>query len=370
MKLLHLMPTLCLVAPQFSCVSLGVLLGQCKTDPDPLDAVLRIWKAQDSSIVTIYCKLRMYRHAGYPASTMTRKRFLQEIATLKAENFSQFLDSFHGQVPPPEHPRREYWGDDVEIFQQGVKVRNNVANSHDKSPENFTYLFNGKEEIHFNPLNHQATLIPGRSGVLILGIRDLRYFPEFYAMENERRNWVVEDRSDGKIRLCRSDSSIEADEQSGRIYHILFNDAHGTPIQEIFEFGYMEYPGNIDFPTFSINASYRDGKIAVVSFYRVEECVFNEDLPESIFSIGAPKGAMIVDLRKDAKKPRQVFAPDSVTDVVEFADSIRSDEEMRPPIRSRSFLLTIAGVSVGLVFLLIGIKLWGRRAKVPHNPMQ
>lgn len=136
--------------------------------PDPRDKLIAIWKEQKSAVVTGRYRVDLFRHSASPAQTMTREHFRTIIESLDIAQVSKFLAELRGRFPSSEPDHFEFWGVPMEIFEQGAKLRNNWQKDVAKLGHlTQTYLFNTKEEVHYDSFNKQAQIFAGRTPLAV-----------------------------------------------------------------------------------------------------------------------------------------------------------------------------------------------------------
>jgi hypothetical protein len=246
-----------------------------------------------------------------------------------------------------------YWPQPIEIAVDGSKVRNTWKIGDDN-------VFNGKEEVQYDPNNNQVSIYPGKTGLEKLAIDDLRILPH-PALDKGLDRVEIVDKRLGRVSLRYGDVESLVEVSTGFVHSWLLRNAQNHITRERLQQGPVVYPGGIVFPSVAVDIWYNSDFVSLMSVYAIEKMQLNIELPPATFTIGGRAGLKVIDYRQNLTRPTVRMTQQHVQDVIEFANT---PSELLVP-KGTSFatgtLSTLLALFATLA-IFAGVVLWRRSA--------
>jgi hypothetical protein len=266
-----------------------------------LDELWSLWEVRRSEISTARIRYRDYRAVPAADSAPTAEEFraLVESVDLAArpDDLREILARVSTELPDRDPP----WKMSL-LTVEGRRVRWVYPP--------FDSLIDGDLEFHFDGDNNQVGVYPlGKARRLVTQVTDFRYVPSA-SIDRGYFQWTG--RAENGVWLTGSVSRSLVDEATGLfLWDQTLRSGSGEVLRESWEQGIVEYPGDIPFPTVSIRAVYRSGRLASAWFRIVEEAQFNVDLDPGEFQLATAADVKVIDYRGEQKDVRLLRQPTS-----------------------------------------------------------
>jgi outer membrane lipoprotein-sorting protein len=343
----------------------GTLSGASSGDKDVQSSLASLWRRQSTEIVSGQGTLKIYRYYDPTADKVRRKDIAAVLErrdpTAKGDLPSQIL----ARLPRTGWQKELLWDYPVEISFEGTKVRNEAMRHYPGMGERKdVVVFDGENELQFDPWNNQVTILPGRSPMEKFAASDLRLVPdaaEIHAFEVRE----AAAGSPGAVDLVRGPLAITADRSTGFVGRFALQDSSGKQlVQEIFQYDPIQYADGITLPERVVRVKYVNGFVNVLTVIEFKKMELNGSVPESRFTLAAPPKATFVDLRKDAKNPDVFASPKSALDVIKTTDIRNEGTEFQKYSTYRNGVYLVSVLIIGTGFSLLGLWLVrGHRGK-------
>jgi hypothetical protein len=270
--------------------------GKSPSSPESADtSALRhlaaIWQGQQTDIQTARLKFRSVRlFPPFLKADISRAKFDAAMsATDLASHPEQLrnlvkafaIDSFSARTQP--------WTD-KEFVLEGARRAESTNDSRQIVDGD---LFELSTKVG---TRRQIDLQPKRTGLYTMRLSDFRYVPRadlfLQPLIDGRIRSQLTHPSPGQLSIARATPTgfsepLLIDEVTGGCIHFA---AHAVIkgkrlSREIFQGGFVRYPGGIDFPTYQIKASFDNGTVKRVYITLVLDAHFNEPIPPDRFDI-------------------------------------------------------------------------------------
>lgn len=299
-----------LLCPQFRvrsfvaclvCVGGGVLGGNSQAagdDPVPAlsaEELVALWDARRSEVFTAGIECLCF-NGSIPDSAITSERLAELIGAqdlaAEPESLRPFLESVLDRSLAGQEP----WSR-MEISISGRR--------HRQDDGELTFLRDGRHDFLEILANRQVTIYqPGQSGFGPYGLDDFRWTPPA-PMTADRVRITDSTGESSQIEFVPQSSSSSqstvatavVDNTTGIVTHKVTRIADGTPLKERYQLGISRYPGDIDWPTASLEAVYANGRLNGLRVMLILSARFNETVPEERFVLDAAQGTSVIDHR-------------------------------------------------------------------------
>ncbi len=322
-----------------------------------LDELWSLWEVRRSEIATARIRYRDYRAVPATDSAPTAEEFRALVESVDLvqhpDDLRQVLARVSSELPEGDPP----WKTSL-LTVEGGRVRWVYPP--------FDSLIDGDLEFHADGDNNQVGVYPvGKSRRVVTRVRDFRYVP---SADIERAYFQLTDRAEQGVWLTGSSSRSLVDASTGLfLWDQTLRKGTGEILRESWEQGIVEYPGSIPFPTVSIRAAYRSGRLASAWFRIVEEAQFNVDLEPAAFQMATAADVKVIDYRGEQKDVRLLRQP---TDDLRAAlgRPFRVADPRPSPAQGDRFRWLLAVNAV--VLLGVGLYLWNSGRRPRRHPFQ
>jgi len=312
---------------------------------ETLERLLKAWETQRAEIVTAELEVTVYRYVDQSSAGLAREPFLNTLSAQHVRQGSLPLETLSNLLPD-KNALRYFQAVPMTILLSRNSMRN--ESEHEIS------LFDGKNEVRYRKgIGGQVSVFSGRSGVEILGLKDVRYVPLFGTSDVPAP--VLTRVPGSPLQLHWERMHVQVDERTAFIESVSFKGPEGKIIRDILHYDVIPHSGGILFPGVTIDATYVDDRVKMLSIYEVVVRRLNTEIPADRFVLGAPRATTHVDYRADRSSPVVASLPHSTDNVLQVSLS----KEDIVPFRWHWFLAT----SVGFVMVLIGIAFYFRRIR-------
>ncbi len=277
------------------------------------------WNAQRTAIITAHLKYRMIES---PTSQVPRGDFLKLLKDADLVSHPDNLKEISARVLPPLKPRESRSGNwsEVELWQEGPRAREEFAHLTLLDTQDMSVTYSKGSG---RPQNHGQVDIntPGdKSNLTSARAAWYRFIPNWSPASIssfEYSDECILMRTKGTHGFC---GNMVIDRATAMVLNMQLENAEGQPVQEYIQSGWVAYPGGILFPRLYVKADYRKGMLSNVVLFLLTNASFNNNIPESTFTLAAPAGTVVVDHRhaplSEAKLRHET------ADVVKSFDSI------------------------------------------------
>lgn len=256
------------------------------------------------------------------------------IAGVSRDDLLGLMESF-GFTPPTDlleriNERFPEWklsfGGPYEMTIDGVKTRNVSLSAEDRQfAQPRTDVFNGREQIQYDPLNAQVTVGDRRYlHVYIDGWRDFAWWPMPPTAKGTTKIPRTISQSEGKITIDRSTigltNRLVADEQTGFVYQSSNYQKENGYARDEWQFAPRELETGSLVPALRVVAQSMHDTVNFIEVRVIDSLELREALPADAFTVAIPPGTLV--LVYDDERPKQGMATGPVTDAVAFAEAI------------------------------------------------
>lgn len=322
-----------------------------------LDELWSLWEVRRSEISTARIRYRDYRAVPAADSAPTAEEFraLVESVDLAArpDDLRRILARVSAELPDRDPP----WKMSL-LTVEGGRVRWVYPP--------FDSLIDGDLEFHADGDNNQIGVYPvGKSRRVVTRVTDFRYVPSA-SIDRGYFQWTG--RAENGVWLTGSVSRSLVDEATGLfLWDQTLRSGSGEVLRESWEQGIVEYPGDIPFPTVSIRAVYRSGRLASAWFRLVEEAQFNVDLDPAEFHLATAADVKVIDYRGEQKDVRLLRQPTSDLRAALWRQYRVSGE--RPSLAQGDRFRWLLAVNA-IVLLGLSLYLWNSGRQRRRQPFQ
>jgi hypothetical protein len=322
-----------------------------------LDELWSLWEVRRSEIATARIRYRDYRAVPAADSAPTAEEFQAFVESVdlvaNPDDLRPLLARVSTELPAGDPP----WKTSL-LTVEGGRVRWVYPP--------FDSLIDGDLEFHADADNNQVGVYPvGKSRRVMTQVRDFRYVP---SADINRTYFRVTDRAENGMWLTGSASRSLVDESTGLfVRDQTLRQGTGEILRESWEQGIVEYPGDIPFPTVSIRATYRSGRLASAWFRIVEDAQFNVDLEPSAFQMATAADVKVIDYRGEQTDVRLLRQPTNDLRAALWGQ-FRVAGPRPAPVQGDRFRWLLAVNAV--VLLGVGIYLWNSGRRPRRHPFQ
>jgi hypothetical protein len=290
------------------------------SEKQALKTLVATWKAQQSEIVTGRFEVTLFRVFDPKADKLSAEdvgKFFRSVDERFLKNLSSLSDRFPekaGWIVGPWNERRK-------VLIEGQKLRNDTDQT--------VYSFTGTDTVYYMILNRQADIHPGKSPIHQVSLREIRYVPNF-GDTDVLEFMKLKQNPDNVATVRASNYEATVDIRNGIVYRCIFTRDGKTPDHEVRQYLPREV-NSISLPTLTVDVSYVAGKARLMSIYRIDKAVLNQELDADAFKVAIPKGVQVLDYREDKTSPAFYYAIQPVPDVSTFPGSPESRLATEPP---------------------------------------
>lgn len=180
----------------------------------------------------------------------------------------------------------------TESYFEGSKARETYLDK-----EHSYQIFDGKKTIYYDGSNKQANILGESARTRFLAkLREFRAVPD-----PDARGYRVIKHVGEVIGITGSNehftTNFDVQTATGMIKRSIVQTKDGLITGEIFQDGFVTYPGGIVFPTLSAKAKFVGGALSMIRITVLEEAQFNVPLPADAFEAEVPQGVNVFDQR-------------------------------------------------------------------------
>jgi hypothetical protein len=287
---------------------------------EALKTLIATWKAQQSEIVTGQFEVTLFRVFDPKADKLSAEdvgnlfRSVDERYLEKLNSISDKFPQKGGWIVGPWNERRK-------VLIEGQRIRNDTDQT--------VYSFTGTDTVYYMIANRQADINPGKSPIQQVSLREIKYIPNFGSTD-VLGFMKLEQNSDNTATVRASNYEATVNIGNGFVYRCIFTRDGKLPDHEVRQYLPREVRG-ISLPTLTLDVSYVAGKVRLLSIYRIDKAVLNQELDADAFKVAIPKGVQVLDYRENKTTPAFYYAMQSVPDVSTFPGSPESRLATEPP---------------------------------------
>jgi hypothetical protein len=276
----------------------------------PLPHLLQVWKAQRSEIATAYIKARVIRMSN-GLRPLKPAQVAQILRAVEAADDEEALRKASQKLIVGASDSDTLWTTFEYYFDGGKVKEDDLAVAGDEVVDD------GRERIVFNRANRQILIEAlGVSRRYIGSLEDFRKIPDAEAS----KRFVVVAATPNDVTLKEGNTQVLVDTTTGLIRSAFATASNGRVIKQLFQDRIVEYPGNIYFPSLSLEASYGvDETLATLQIYSIIDAKFNIELKGDSFAVNAPGGITVIDQR-ETRKAHVIQLSEPTPDVMMYVE--------------------------------------------------
>jgi hypothetical protein len=290
----------------------GILtyLGTCSlataaasADAQVLAELKAKWREQASSIFTADVRFRIFRRGDglNPISFEELKRRIDSSNLAKDQD--SMRDLVRGLAADPI-PQSQPWG--------VMRFRLSGSKSREDTQGGDTQITDQETKVELDSPNRQVLVhAPGMSRRGQVDLKSLRWIPF------ESAAWSISS-SDSKFAVLQvggrqSTTEMRVDRESGAMVEEVQRGADGHVMSYVAQRGFVNHPGGVLFPTWTVRAQFDDaGILQSIDLQCLEAATFNGEIPESVFKLATDAGTTVIDFRTGEKSFRTAKDTDNI----------------------------------------------------------
>jgi hypothetical protein len=256
--------------------------------------LVAMWDAQRTEVVTADIQCLCF-NGSIENPGMTQERLAELVGehdlAADAENLGPFLEGVLGGKPEREEP----W------TRMAISIS---GRRHRQDDGSLTFLSDGRYDFLVIPNNRQVSIYqPGQSSFGPYGVDSFRWTPPAPVIADRIR--ITHREGDAsQIEFVPVDGNAHGpaatavvDNASGIVTYKASLASDGSPLKERYQLGIKTYPGDIDWPTATLEARYAGQRLSGLRVLLILSARFNQSVPEERFVLGAARGTSVIDYR-------------------------------------------------------------------------
>ena len=308
---------------RFSCTLGGIILTAIAFHAPPAvraddqaDKIQALWNRQNGDITSGKFEVVLYRYFDHGARLLDHAEAVRRLEGLKPNAEEADVEPIFNDLEALGWPKKQsfLWGTRIDVTIDGPKL----ANVTHRTKGNDLRFFDGTSTTSYRAVNRQATIEAGRSGVHLLGMREIRCIP--VDLIDWKKTLVIEP-AEGRDAVLRSNGfTVRFDRDTGFVKTL--TQAHdGAIANQTLQFGPTDVQGRI-LPRMTVELRMENDKVRMASIYLIKSCRPNVAINPNDFRLGVSAGTVIVDHRKQHAPPTAVRVPIDLEDATRYRDVI------------------------------------------------
>jgi hypothetical protein len=236
------------------------------------------------------------------------------------EDFRRAIEGLREKLPG----QWPIWDVEIRVRQERARIHN-IWNFKDATNLTVasTRVYNGKDDIIYQPSHNQASIYAGIFGLEIHTI-DFMLFTSFEPPTDASNLKLTSNRKRGsKLEIEYGSKRLSVDESNGFISRLATVSDKGL-VAETLRLLPTQHNEKLTLPAVIVEITYqRTGSVHLLSIYHLTGLQVNPELPFDMFKMKLPKNTKIADMREDPSNPLISVCPTPLDDVIPFADDYR-----------------------------------------------
>lgn len=294
---------------------------QARTGEPPAEGVdpVRIkalWKRQKGEISSGKFEVILFRYFDGSARRLDRAEAVKRLEALKPGAGETAIEPIFNDLVALGWPKQKsfLWGTKIDVTIDGPKI----ANVTHKAEGNDIRGFDGHVEVAYRAANKQATISAGRSGIHLVGLREIRTIPDG---EIDWENKPTIDPADGRGTVLRSSGlTVSIDPDNGFLRR-LTRSHDGVISEEILQLDPTIVQGMV-LPRITVDLKLENDKVRMASIYLIKSSHPNIPIAAPDFWLGVPTGTLVVDHLRNPASPTAVRTVMDLDDVRSYQNAI------------------------------------------------
>ena len=308
-----------------------------------------VWSAKRTQVASGEFETRMFRFSDSDAKHLKRdqaSRIIEEICD--RDNFEK-LDGMFDSLDTGDWSKGKstLWGVPLFVTVEGTRVKNEIF----KKAGREIRIFDGKDELAYNPANHQARIDGGRTNFEKMGIEHFCSTPPQALVDALSKLAKTGDLRATELvpgiwRLDGGGLRVEFERATGFVTERTQKDASGRASKQSRQHLASTTPDGVRIPKYVETIEYEGEFVRRATIYYIRSYKLNILTDDAAFKMPVPKNELIFDYRSNPKTPAVMRTAGPVDDAKSFMDEQIASSGGIKSYQDRKFTLMKLGLPI------------------------